>query len=61
MAIETNFAIAAAPGFVPVSQELIKIARESKAAIKTTNLTHPVMRLDYGVGGHFRSNFLSGP
>jgi len=58
-AIETNFAIEVAPGFVTLDKEILKIAKDSKAAIKGTNATAPIMRLDYGVGP--RSNILTGP
>lgn len=60
-AIETNFSVEVSPGFAPISQELAKIAREAKAAIKTTNDVTPVLRLDYGVQGNVRSNILTGP
>ena len=60
-AIETNYAVRSALGLVPVSPELMAIARQSKAAIKTTNLSAPVMRLDYGVTGGIHSNILTGP
>ena len=57
-AIETNFAIEVAPGFVTLDKEILKIAKDSKAAIKGTNATAPVLRLVY-VGP--RSNILTGP
>ena len=60
-AIETNFAIESAPGFIPISKELAKIAQESKAAIKTLNAPTPTSRLDYGLVGAGRSNILTGP
>lgn len=60
-AIESNFAVRAALGIRPVSPDVMRVARETKAAIKTTNLTAPVSRLDYGVGGAMRSNILTGP
>ena len=60
-AIETNYAVRSALGVVPVSAELMAIARQTKAAIKTTNLPAPVMRLDYGVTGGIHSNILTGP
>lgn len=60
-AIETNFAIEIAPGFISVSPEVAKIAKESKAAIKTTNLTAPILKLDYGVASGMMSNILTGP
>ena len=60
-AIESNFAVRSAPGFITVSQDLKDHAKSAKAAIKTTNLTAPVMRLDYGITGTGRSNILTGP
>ena len=45
---ESNFAIHLASGFTPVSAEVAKLARESKAAIKKLNLPDMVMRLDKG-------------
>lgn len=61
-AIETNYAIESAPGFIQVSQELVRIASESKAALKALNSPAPISRLDYGVvrdGG--RVSILWGP
>ena len=60
-AIETNFALEVAPGFISISPELAKIAKESKAAIKSTNATAPILRLDYGVSNTMNSNILTGP
>ena len=48
-AIESNLAIDLAAGYRSVSQEVIKIARESKAAIMSVNLPDTFMRLDVGV------------
>ena len=45
---ESNFAIHLAAGFTPVSAEVAKLARESKAAIKKLNLPDMVMSLDKG-------------
>ena len=45
---ESNFAIHLAAGFKPVSAELAKIAKESKAAIKALNVPDMVMSLDSG-------------
>ena len=59
--IETNFAIESAPGLREPSQALVKIARESKAAIKGINLPDSIMRLDAGVRGRSRSNIYDGP
>jgi predicted secreted protein len=60
-AIETNYAVRSALGVVPVTPELMAIARQTKAAIKTTNLTAPIMRLDYGVTGSGGYSILTGP
>lgn len=48
-AIEYNFAIEVAGGFRNVSNEVIKIARESKAAIKSLNSPDVFMKLDAGI------------
>ena len=61
LAIESNFAIHLAAGLIPVSAELAKIARESKAAIKSVNIPDTVMRLESGVLPMYRSNILTGP
>jgi hypothetical protein len=62
-AIEFNLAIELAGGAFQASAEVIKIARESKAAIKGVNLPDTMMRLDPGVvsGGLFGGSILSGP
>lgn len=44
--IESNFAVHLAAGLTPVSAELTKMARESKASVKSVNLPEPIMRLD---------------
>lgn len=60
-AISSNFAIRAAAGYIPISQEVATIARESKAAIKRVNLPSGILRLDPGVIGRSgRSNILTG-
>ena len=59
-AIETNYAVMSAFGVTEVSPLLIDAAKKTKAAIKTTNLTAPIMRLDYGVQGGTYS-ILTGP
>lgn len=48
-AIESNLAIELAAGYRPVPPETAKIARESKAAIKSVNIPDTMMRLDAGV------------
>ena len=45
-AIEYNYAIEAAGGFISVSPEVAKIAKESKAAIKSANMPDTVMMID---------------
>lgn len=57
--IESNFAVHLATGLTPISPELAKMARDSKAAIKTLNLPAPIATLD-GVYGR-RGNILIGP
>ena len=47
-AIESNFAIELAAGFKPVSAELVKIAKESKAVLRNLNVPDMVMHLDSG-------------
>ncbi len=49
--IEYNFAIEVAGGFMPVSAEVIKVAKESKAAIAGVNLPEGLLRIDAGVLG----------
>lgn len=59
--IEFNFAIYVAGGYTNVSQEVAKIARESKAAIKSFNAPDVFMRLDAGlVPGANGSNIFTG-
>lgn len=58
--LETNFAIRLAAGQVPVSPELVKLARESKAAIKGVNLPTPVMSMDLGVVQGTGGNIFTG-
>ena len=48
-AIIYNLAIELAGGFTSVSPEVAKIARESKAAIKSVNAPSGIMRMDPGV------------
>ena len=60
-AIESNYAVSSAIGLIPVSNDLKEMARTTKAAIKSTNLPEPVMRLEYGFSGNRRSSILTGP
>lgn len=59
-AIEYNFAIEVAGGFRPVSNEVIKIARESKAAIKSLNSPDIFLSMPAGLISGYRSNILTG-
>ncbi len=61
LAIESNFAIHLAAGQTPVSQELAKIAKESKAAIRNINLPSTVATLDSGIARGRRTNIITGP
>ena len=61
LAIESNFAIHLAAGLTNVSPEVIKIAKESKAAIKSINIPDTMMTLDVGIPRGSRSNVLTGP
>ena len=58
--VESNFAIHLAAGLTPVPAEVAKIARESKAAIKSVNVTDVVMQMDAGVVAGRRSNIFTG-
>lgn len=58
--IESNFAIEISPGFISASPELVKVARESKAAVSSLNNPDSVLRLDLGVAGRHRWNIMTG-
>lgn len=60
-AIVYNYAIEESGGFMSVSPEVAKIARDSLAAIKGLNLPDTTMRLDPGVVPVYASNILTGP
>ena len=61
-AIESNFAMRVAPGFVTLDPLVIKHAMDSKKAIKSQNAFDPVLRLDYGLADvGARTNILTGP
>ena len=49
--IESNFAVHLATGLFPISNELAKMARDAKAAIKGVNVgdAEPIMSMDVGV------------
>lgn len=59
-AIEANLAIELAPGLTSVSQEVVKIAKESKAAIRTLNAPEAVLRLPLGIAGSRRFDIRTG-
>lgn len=54
LAISSNYGIFAAAGFKPISAELAKVAKESKAAIKGVNIPEGILRMDPGLIGHSR-------
>ena len=60
-AIEANFVIEAAPGFLPASDEAVSIAKESKAAIQRMNAPNPVMKMDVGITRGRRNSIITGP
>lgn len=60
-AIESNFTIEAAPGLKSVQPEVIKIAKESKAAIMGVNLPDTVSRMDTGVARRSSGSIITGP
>lgn len=57
-AIESNFAIEAAAGQVPITRELAQIAKESKSALKNMNAPSPTLKIEFAGGG--RSNIFAG-
>ena len=59
--IESNFAIHLAAGLTPISQELAKIARDSRAAVMSLNVPDTVSRLDSGIVRGRSINVLTGP
>lgn len=61
LAIESNFAIHLAAGLTEVSKEVVKIARDSKAAIQSINIPDMSMTMDSGVTRGKRSNIITGP
>jgi hypothetical protein len=58
--LETNFAVHLAAGLRPISAELAKMARDSKAAIKSVNAPETISLLDYGIARP-RGNIFTGP
>ena len=61
LAIESNFALHLAAGFTDPPAIVVKIARDSKAAIKSLNLPETVMRLDSPTTPYNRISVLTGP
>lgn len=59
-AIEANFAIHLAAGLTNVSPEVAKLAKDTKAAIKSINLPETIARLDAGIVRGSRSNIFTG-
>lgn len=62
-ALEFNLACDIAPGFVPIPPDVLRIAKESKAALKSANLPAPVLRLDAAIVGNRQqgTSILTGP
>ena len=60
-AIEFNFAIEASPGLRSVPPEVIKVAKESLAAIRGNNLITPISRMDIGIVRRSTGNIIEGP
>lgn len=58
--LESNFAVHLAAGLTPISPELAKIARDSRAAVKSLNQPDVVMRVDGPVAAT-RANIFTGP
>ena len=59
-AIVYNYAIEEAGGYTEVSPDVVRIARESKAAIKSMNLPDVHMQLESGISQHSQHNILTG-
>ena len=59
-AIVYNYAIEEAGGYTEVSPDVVRIARESKAAIKSVNLPDVHMQVDAGISQHTQHNILTG-
>ena len=60
-AIEFNFAIEVAGGFRATPPEVIKVAKESKAAIKKANIQGGIARLDSVIARSGSRSILTGP
>jgi hypothetical protein len=59
-AIESNFTIETAPGLKSVPPEVVKIAKEAKAAIKGVNLPEAVSRMPTGIVHRSTGNIIEG-
>mgnify|MGYP001610766224 CR=1 FL=1 len=60
--LESNFALEVSPGLIDPPAMLVKIARDSKAALKGINAPVVISRMDSGViRGQSRGNIFSGP
>ena len=60
-AIEFNFCIESAPGLKSVMPEVVRVAKESKAAVKSLNLPTVILMQDNMAGVHRKFNILDGP
>ena len=60
-ALVYNYAIEEAGGYIDVPAEVVKVAKESKASVKSINIPDTFMKLDYGVAGNASPNILTGP
>jgi len=60
-AIEFNFAIESAPGLKSVPPEVVKIAKESLAAVRGVNLPDTIARMDMGIVRRSTGNIIEGP
>jgi hypothetical protein len=61
--LESNFAVHTATGITPISPELAKMARDSKAWVKSINSPEVIAPLDYGVSqgsGQGRARIFTG-
>jgi hypothetical protein len=59
--LESNFALEVSPGLIDPPAMLVKIARDSKSALKGINLPDAISRLDSGIVGHDHRNIFNGP
>jgi len=58
--LESNFALEVSPGLVDPPAMLVKIARDSKAALKNVNAPTAISRMDAGIVRGHRSNIFDG-